>query len=62
MKMQNLAGSFLNRYISFGSREHKARIRGFNIGEELLHEAGDLGVTVQLNAVVAGLYDEKRLQ
>ncbi len=45
----------------FGSKEHKAKIRGFKIGEELLQEASDLGVTVQLNATVVGLYDEKEI-
>ena len=45
----------------FGSKEHKAKIRGFKIGEELLQEASDLGVTVHLNATVVGLYDEKEI-
>jgi NADPH-dependent 2,4-dienoyl-CoA reductase/sulfur reductase-like enzyme/Fe-S-cluster-containing hydrogenase component 2 len=45
----------------FGSKEHKARIRGFRIGEELLEESKKAGVTVQLNATVVGLYDEKEL-
>ena len=30
----------------FGSKEHKAKIRGFHIGEELLAEAAELGVEV----------------
>lgn len=45
----------------FGSKEHKAKIRGFNIGYELLEEAGRLGVDVRLNATVVGLYDEKEV-
>ena len=43
----------------FGSKEHHAKVRGFNIGKELLQEASDAGVTVHLNAVVMGIYDNK---
>lgn len=45
----------------FGSKEHKAKVRGFKIGEELLAEADKLGVTVVLNATVIGLYAEKEV-
>lgn len=45
----------------FGSKEHKAKIRGFKIGEELLSEASKYGVEVILNATVLGLYDEKEV-
>ena len=45
----------------FGSKEHKAKIRGFNIGYELLDEAEKNGVEVILNATVIGLYPEKEL-
>lgn len=45
----------------FGSKEHKAKIRGFHIGDELLEEAGKMGVEVVLNAVVVGLYEEKEV-
>lgn len=45
----------------FGSKEHKARVRGFRIGEELLAEAEALGVRVVLNATVIGLYPEKEI-
>ncbi|MBE5981992.1 MAG: FAD-binding protein [Paenibacillaceae bacterium] len=45
----------------FGSKEHKAKIRGFRIGEELLKEAEDLKVTVVLNAIVTGLYQDKEI-
>jgi thioredoxin reductase/Fe-S-cluster-containing hydrogenase component 2 len=45
----------------FGSKEHKARIRGFKIGEELLTQAQELGVEVVLNAPVIGLYPEKEV-
>ncbi len=45
----------------FGSKEHKAKVRGFVIGEELLKEAEEYGVEVVLNATVVGLYPEKEL-
>lgn len=45
----------------FGSKEHKAKVRGFKIGEELLAEADSLGVEVRLNATVTGLYNEKEI-
>lgn len=45
----------------FGSKEHKAKIRGFKIGEELLAEAEQYGVKVILNATVVGLYPEKEV-
>ncbi|RDU23689.1 FAD-dependent oxidoreductase [Anaerosacchariphilus polymeriproducens] len=45
----------------FGSKEHKAKIRGFKIGEELLKEANDFGVEVVLNAIVIGLYLDKEV-
>lgn len=45
----------------FGSKEHKAKIRGYKIGEELLEEAEKYGVTVLLNATVVGLYPEKEI-
>ena len=46
----------------FGSKEHKAKIRGFVIGQQLLEEAQKLGVSVILNATVIGLYAEKELE
>src|SRR5262249_8369323 len=45
----------------FGSKEHKAKIRGFKIGEELLKEANDWGVKVELNGTVTGLYLDKEV-
>lgn len=45
----------------FGSKEHKAKVRGFKIGEELLAEAKQYGVKVVLNATVVGLYSEKEV-
>ncbi len=45
----------------FGSKEHKAKVRGFRIGQELLKNAADAGVEVVLNATVIGLFQEKEL-
>lgn len=45
----------------FGSKEHKAKVRGFKIGEELLKEAEEYGVKVVLNATVVGLYIGKEV-
>lgn len=45
----------------FGSKEHKAKIRGFVIGEQLLSEAAQAGVEVKLNASVIGLYMDKEI-
>lgn len=45
----------------FGSKAHRAKIRGFKIGEELLREAHDLHVEVILNATVIGLYPDKEI-
>lgn len=39
----------------FGSKEHKAKIRGFKIGEDLLKEADKAGVKVVLNVTVCGM-------
>ncbi|MGI6109035.1 MAG: FAD-dependent oxidoreductase [Bacilli bacterium] len=45
----------------FGSKEHKAKIRGFNIGKQLLQEAADAGVEVVLSATVIGIYPEREV-
>lgn len=45
----------------FGSKEHKARQRGYKIGAELLEQAKKCGVQVQLNATVMGIYREKEV-
>lgn len=45
----------------FGSKEHRAKVRGFRIGEELLAEAEEYGVKVVLNATVIGLYEGKEV-
>ena len=45
----------------FGSKAHKAKIRGYDIGKELLETAENLGVEVHLNATVIGLYPMKEV-
>lgn len=45
----------------FGSKEHKAKVRGIKIGQDLLKEANALGVEVVLSATVIGLYQEKEI-
>ena len=45
----------------FGSKEHKAKIRGYQIGRELLAEADKVGVQVKLNATVIGMYQDKEI-
>lgn len=45
----------------FGSKEHKAKIRGFKIGEQLLEEANKYGIKVILNATVTGIYPQKEV-
>lgn len=45
----------------FGSKEHRAKIRGFRIGEDLLKEAAEFGVKVVLNATVIGIYPQKEV-
>jgi len=45
----------------FGSKEHRAKVRGFVIGQQLLDEADAAGVEVVLNATVVGLYMEKEV-
>lgn len=45
----------------FGSKEHRAKVRGFVIGQQLLEEADEAGVEVVLNATVIGLYQDKEV-
>lgn len=45
----------------FGSKEHHAKERGFMIGRSLLAEAESLGVRVELNATVMGIYENKEV-
>lgn len=43
----------------FGSREHRAGVRGYKIGQQLLEETKRLGVEVILNAPVYSLFPDK---
>lgn len=45
----------------FGSKEHRAKVRGFVIGQQLLDDAAEAGVEVVLNATVIGLYQDKEV-
>ena len=45
----------------FGSKAHKAGIRGFNIGNELLQESELLGINTWLNGEVCGIEDGHNL-
>jgi thioredoxin reductase len=45
----------------FGSREHRAQERGFDIGNSFLTEARELSVEVSLNSVVLGIYENGAL-
>ena len=45
----------------FGSKEHKAKERGYKIGQELLALAQEAGVQVELNATVMGIYGQNEL-
>lgn len=45
----------------FGSREHRAGVRGMNLGAELLAEAAQAKAEIRLNSVVYGIYKDKRL-
>ena len=43
----------------FGSKEHRAGIRGIDIVKQLIEECGELGVEMMLNSTVAGIYQGK---
>ncbi|MBA1334407.1 MAG: Sarcosine oxidase alpha subunit [Firmicutes bacterium] len=45
----------------FGSAEHKAGVRGLEIGLQLLKETKELGMDVWLNSKVCGIYDDNVL-
>jgi len=45
----------------FGSKHHKAGVRGFDIGMRLLEQTKKLGVNILLNAVVLGIFDDKTI-
>jgi NADPH-dependent 2,4-dienoyl-CoA reductase/sulfur reductase-like enzyme len=45
----------------FGSREHRAGTRGFEIGTDLLEETRELGIGVWLSTEVCGIYPDKQI-
>jgi len=45
----------------FGSKEHYAKIRGIDIGQNLCNEAKELGVHLMLNTVAFAIYDDKTI-
>lgn len=45
----------------FGSKEHKAGVRGFEIGMSLIEETRRLGINVRLDSVVYGVFEDKYL-
>lgn len=45
----------------FGSREHRAGVRGYDIGQQLLKETEELGVEVLLNSPVYSMYSDKTI-
>lgn len=45
----------------FGSKEHRAKERGFKIGEHLLKEAETMGVKVVLEATVMGIFQNREV-
>lgn len=45
----------------FGSQEHKAGIRGYKIGEELLQQVEESGADVMLNSLAYGLFPNMQM-
>jgi len=45
----------------FGSKDHRAGARGFNIGNQLVEESKKLGVDIKLGVVVYGIFGGKYL-
>ncbi|MCL2388366.1 MAG: NAD(P)/FAD-dependent oxidoreductase [Defluviitaleaceae bacterium] len=45
----------------FGSKEHHAGVRGFDIGEKLLKEAGSLGVDIRLRTAAYGIFEGNKI-
>ncbi len=45
----------------FGSKEHRAGIRGINIGKQLLDEAERLEIEVWLDSEVCGIFDQRKI-
>ena len=52
---------FTQTHKFFGSKEHMAGIRGFNIGEQLLKDIEKLNIELQLNTIVYGIFPDKTI-
>ena len=52
---------FTQTHKFFGSKEHSAGIRGFQIGESLLEDIKKLEVEIFLNATVYGIFPDKTI-
>jgi len=52
---------FLQTHKFFGSRHHSAGVRGLQIGKNLLKEAEDLGIEIQLGTTVWGVFPDLRV-
>ena len=59
----NMAGGQLFKQIHkfFGSKSHRAGVRGIDIGRQLLEEANGAGVEIWLDTVAWGLFKDRRL-
>ena len=44
----------------FGSRAHRAGVRGIDIGKQLLQETEELGIDFWLNSACIGIFPDKR--
>jgi NADPH-dependent 2,4-dienoyl-CoA reductase/sulfur reductase-like enzyme len=52
---------FTQTHKFFGSKEHMASIRGFQIGQQLLEELSKLDVEISLNTVALGVFPDKKV-
>jgi NADPH-dependent 2,4-dienoyl-CoA reductase/sulfur reductase-like enzyme len=52
---------FTQTHKFFGSRQHMASVRGFQIGRQLLEDLEKLGVEISLNTVVLGVFPGKKV-
>jgi len=52
---------FTQTHKFFGSKEHMAGIRGFQIGQQLLEDLSKLGVEISLNTVALGMFPDKKV-
>ncbi len=52
---------FLQTHKFFGSRDHMASTRGFQIGEELLESTKEMGVEVLLDTTVWCMYPDRSI-